>query len=113
MSLLKSSLGLKDSQLDSSTTSLHEREEAYPRLKYEFANMTHSYDKLIAKCNAYQEAAKGSKFEAIVGTYKLGYLDCKSGVAPLEEQVVEENEAKEGAIDEVEANAIEQVAAAS
>lgn len=105
--------------------------------------MTHSYDKLIAKCNAYREAAKESKSEAVVDAYKLDYLDCKSGVAPchsikdedvelfcpkmpfaqdelintmdmeaVKEQAAEENEAKEGAIDEVEANAMEQVATA-
>lgn len=47
---------MKDKELDSSPAALHEKKEAYLCLEYEFADMTHNYDKLLAKFDAYHEA---------------------------------------------------------
>ncbi|CAL2228792.1 unnamed protein product [Prunus armeniaca] len=54
--------------------------------------MSHNYVKLLAKFNAYREAAHESKSEVIVHAYKSGYLDCKRGDAPyhsIEDEDVE------------------------
>ncbi|CAL2238753.1 unnamed protein product [Prunus armeniaca] len=72
---------MKDKELNSFATTLHERNDAYLFLEREFANVTHSYDKLLAKFDVCCEAVEESKSEAVVDTYKLGYLDCKEGVA--------------------------------
>ncbi|CAL8117788.1 unnamed protein product [Prunus armeniaca] len=87
---------MKDKELNSFATTLHERNDAYLFLEREFANVTHSYDKLLAKFDVCCEAVEESKSEAVVDTYKLGYLDCKEGVALFEEQVVDK-----GATDEL------------
>ncbi|CAL2270777.1 unnamed protein product [Prunus armeniaca] len=124
MSLLKSSLVLKDGEIHSSAFVIQERKEAYFHLKHK-------------------------DFEAIVDGYKLGYLDCKSGVAPchpiededvevlcpemplaldkqindvnrkdVEELVVDElafyeDDTKEGAVGEVAVEVMQQVAGAT
>ncbi|CAL2247919.1 unnamed protein product [Prunus armeniaca] len=50
--------------------------------------MTQSYDKLLAKLKTYHK----SKSEVVIEAYRLGYLDCKSGVVPcysIEDEDVE------------------------
>ncbi|CAL2271085.1 unnamed protein product [Prunus armeniaca] len=63
VSLLKSSLAKKDSELNSSVATLHSC-------------------KLLVEFEAYHKATEQSKFEVVIDVYKLGYMDCKSGVAP-------------------------------
>ncbi|CAL8085943.1 unnamed protein product [Prunus armeniaca] len=69
-----------------------------------------SLSPLLAKFNAYREAAHESKSEVIVHAYKLGYLDCKRGDAPyhsIEDE--DEDETKDDATKEAEVDAVEQV----
>ncbi|CAL9024561.1 unnamed protein product [Prunus brigantina] len=73
MSLLKSSLAKKDSELNSSVATLHSC-------------------KLLVEFEAYHKATEQSKSEVAVDVYKLGYMDCKSRVAPchsIEDEDVE------------------------
>ncbi|CAL8167959.1 unnamed protein product [Prunus armeniaca] len=63
MSLLKSSLAKKDNELNSSVATLHSC-------------------KLLVEFEAYHKATEQSKSEVVIDVYKLGYMDCKSGVAP-------------------------------
>lgn len=79
---MKSSLAKKDSELNSSATTLESRKDAYFLLELKNANLSHSYDKLLAKVDVYHKAAKQSKSEADIDAYKLGYLDYMCGTAP-------------------------------
>lgn len=69
LSLLESSLVLKDGEFDFITTLLLEKKDAYNRLDRELADMIHNYDKLLDKFNAHQEATNASKSEAVVDAY--------------------------------------------
>ncbi|VVA33947.1 PREDICTED: LOC110760952 partial [Prunus dulcis] len=82
MSTLKSSLAKKDSELNSFAATLHSKKDDYFHLEGKNADMSQSYEKFMAKFEAYHMAVESSKYEAIVDAYKLGYLDCKSGAAP-------------------------------
>jgi peptidoglycan hydrolase CwlO-like protein len=83
ISELKSSLAEKDDELSSSAADLVSRKDAYFRLERENADISLSYDKLLAKLGVYHQSAETSKFKAITDAYKLGYLDCTNGSAPL------------------------------
>ncbi|CAL2257283.1 unnamed protein product [Prunus armeniaca] len=108
-----------------------------------------SYGKLLAKFDAYYKATKRSKYEVVIDTDKLGYLDYKNRAIPChpikdedvemfcpdmtptqsvqintmdmeatkkqvaDETVAKEDDAKEGAIDEVVAYFPEQVVEAA
>lgn len=58
MSLLKSSLVLKDGELNSSAFAIQERKEAYFHLEHKHVAITYTYDKLLAKFEAYCEVAE-------------------------------------------------------
>ena len=136
MSVLKSSLTKKDSKLNSSANVLYSRKEVYFLLERKNADISHSYDKRLAKFDAYYKVAERSKSEAVIEAYKLGYLDCKSGAVPchsIEDEDVEmlcpdieateehlanevagkEEDAKEGTTDEVAADLAEQMVASN
>ncbi|CAL9011642.1 unnamed protein product [Prunus brigantina] len=83
ISELKSSLAEKDSELSSSVADLASRKDAYFQIKCKNADISLSYDKLLAKFCAYQKNAEESKFEATMDAYKLGYLDATNGDDPF------------------------------
>ncbi|KAI5323555.1 hypothetical protein L3X38_032627 [Prunus dulcis] len=92
MSVLESSLTKKYSELYSCTANLHGGKEAYFRLECKNADISQSYEKLLAKFDAYHKAIERSKSVAVVEAYKLGYLDCKSSAVPchsIEDEDVE------------------------
>lgn len=70
------------SELNSSIAALHRLKEAFFHLECKNADMIWNYDKLLPKFEAYHKAAEQSKSVAVLDTYKLGSLDCKSGAAP-------------------------------
>lgn len=72
---------MKDKELNSSAATLQERNDAYLCLEHEFANVTHCYEKLLAKFDTCYEAVEESKSKAVVHAYKLAYLDCKERAA--------------------------------
>ena len=135
ISELKSSLAEKDSELNSSAADLASRKDAYFHLERKNADISHSYDKLLARFRAYHESAEESRSEATVDAYKLGYMDCINRKDPffaigdediemlcpeqvnavdmegVEEQVAEEavaDGAREDAADEAVADVIDQ-----
>ncbi|CAL8082890.1 unnamed protein product [Prunus armeniaca] len=123
ISELKSSLAEKDSKLNSSAANLASRKEAYFHLERKNADISHSYDKLLARFHAYHESAEESKSEVSMDTYKLCYLDCTNGHDPfyaigdkdikvVEEAVAEEDGAEEDAADDVVADIIDKVCGA-
>lgn len=71
---LKCSLTKMDSELNSSAATMYSPKKAYFCLE-----MLHSF---IPAFDDYGEVAERSKFEVVVDAYKLGYLDCTSGVTP-------------------------------
>ncbi|CAL9016883.1 unnamed protein product [Prunus brigantina] len=83
ISELKSSLAEKDSELNSSAADLVSRKDAYFHLERKNADISHSYDKLLARFRAYHEFAEESKSEVAMDAYKLGYLDCTKGCDPF------------------------------
>ena len=83
ISELKSSLTEKDSELSSSAVDLASRKEAYFSLECKNADISHSYDKLLARFHAHHKSAEESKSEAVMDAYKLGYLDCTIGYDPF------------------------------
>ncbi|CAL8095408.1 unnamed protein product [Prunus armeniaca] len=83
ISELKSSLAENDSELNSSATDLESRKDAYFHLERKNADISHTYDKLLARFHAYHESAEESKSEVAMDAYKLGYLDCTKGYDPL------------------------------
>ncbi|CAL2257060.1 unnamed protein product [Prunus armeniaca] len=127
---LKSSLIEKDSELNSLAADLVSRKDAFFCLERKNADVSLSYDKLLARFHAYHKSAKKSKSEAIIDAYKLGYLHCVDGTTPLyaiddvdietlcpdsplveggaEEQAAREDEAEEDAVDEMMADVAEQ-----
>ncbi|CAL8115589.1 unnamed protein product [Prunus armeniaca] len=82
ISELKSSLAETDSELNSSAADLASRKDAYFHLERKNADISHSYDKLLARLHAYHESAEESKSEVAMDAYKLGYLDCTKGYDP-------------------------------
>ncbi|CAL8167146.1 unnamed protein product [Prunus armeniaca] len=56
---------------------------AYLRLKCKNADISFSYDKLLARFGAYNKSAEKSKFEVTMNAYKLGYLNCSNGTDPF------------------------------
>ncbi|CAL2225835.1 unnamed protein product [Prunus armeniaca] len=102
---------------------IYESKEAYFRLKRKNIDISHCYNKFLAKF-AYHEAAKRSKFEVAVAAYKLrcSALTCVPSrsehvnvvdVNGTEEQatdetVAEEKGAEEGVADEIVADVVEQ-----
>ena len=58
MSMLKSSLAKKDSELNFFGAALHSQKEAYFRLERKNANISHSYDKFLAKFDAYHKSVE-------------------------------------------------------
>ncbi|CAL2265692.1 unnamed protein product [Prunus armeniaca] len=68
---------------NSSVVDLVSRKDAYLLLECKNADISLSYDKLLARFGAYHKSAEKSKFEAITDAYKLGYLDCTNGSAPF------------------------------
>ncbi|CAL8994425.1 unnamed protein product [Prunus brigantina] len=67
-----------------SSLSLDKQKEAVVCLPHLLLSL--SYEKLLAKFNAYHKVAELSKFKVVIEAYKLGNLDCKSGpfcVIPL------------------------------
>lgn len=92
ISMLKSSLAKKENELNSSATAMHGLNEAYFRLERKNVDITQSYNKLLVKFDSYHKVVEQSKSESIINVYKLGYLDCKSGVASchsIEDEEVE------------------------
>ncbi|CAL9025531.1 unnamed protein product [Prunus brigantina] len=83
ISELKSSLAEKDSELNSSAADLASRKDAYFHLERKNADISHSYDKLLARFHAYHEFDEESKSEVSMDAYKLGYLDCTKGYDPF------------------------------
>ncbi|CAL2246525.1 unnamed protein product [Prunus armeniaca] len=83
ISELKSSLAEKDSELNSFAADLASRKDAYFHLEHKNADISHSYDKLLARLHAYHESAEESKSEVAMDAYKLGYLDCTRGYDPF------------------------------
>ncbi|CAL2227741.1 unnamed protein product [Prunus armeniaca] len=83
ISELKSSFAEKDSELNSSAADLASRKDAYFHLERKTADISHSYDKLLAGFHAYHESAEESKSEVAMDAYKLGYLDCTNGHDPF------------------------------
>ncbi|CAL2257686.1 unnamed protein product [Prunus armeniaca] len=130
ISELKSSLTEKDSELNSLAADLVSRKDAFFCLELKNADISLSYDKLLARFHAYHKSAEKSKSKAIIDVYKLGYLHCADETTPLyaiddidietlcpdsplveggtEEQAAGEDEAEEEAIDEMMANVAEQ-----
>ncbi|CAL2247573.1 unnamed protein product [Prunus armeniaca] len=80
---LKSSLVAKDSELSSSATNLDSRKYDCFHLKCKNADISLSYDELLARFRVYRKSAKKSKLEATMDAYKLGYLDCTNRNAPF------------------------------
>ncbi|CAL8136675.1 unnamed protein product [Prunus armeniaca] len=78
---LKSSLVEKDGELGSSVANLVN--SAYYRLECKNADISHSYDKLLARFGAYYKTTEKTKLEAITDVYKLGYLYYTNGTAPF------------------------------
>lgn len=64
VSLLKSSLALKDGELDSIVVALSERKKACLRIEHEFADLSQSYDKLLSKFETFQENTKESELSS-------------------------------------------------
>ncbi|CAL2253669.1 unnamed protein product [Prunus armeniaca] len=64
VSLLKSSLALKDGELDSLDAALSERKEACLRIEHEFADLSQNYDKLLLKFETFQENTKESELSS-------------------------------------------------
>ncbi|CAL9012002.1 unnamed protein product, partial [Prunus brigantina] len=62
---------------------LASRKDAYFCLERKNADLSHNYDKLLAKFHAYHRSVEESKSEATMDAYKLGYLDCKNGYDPF------------------------------
>ncbi|CAL2270491.1 unnamed protein product [Prunus armeniaca] len=83
ISELKSSLTEKDSELNSLATDLVSRKDAFFSLERKNADISLSYDKLLARFHAYHKSAEKSKSEAIIDAYKLGYLHCADETTPL------------------------------
>ncbi|CAL2239112.1 unnamed protein product [Prunus armeniaca] len=83
ISELKSSLAEKDSELNSSAADLASRKDAYFHLERKNADISHSYDKLLARFHAYHESTEESKSEVAMDAYKLGCLDCTKGYDPF------------------------------
>ncbi|CAL8094058.1 unnamed protein product [Prunus armeniaca] len=83
ISELKSSLAEKDSELNFSATDLGSRKDAYFHLERKNADISHSYDKLLARFHTYHESAEESKSEVAMDAYKLGYLDYTKGYDPF------------------------------
>ncbi|CAL8114443.1 unnamed protein product [Prunus armeniaca] len=83
ISELKSSFTEKDSELNSLATDLVSRKDAFFSLERKNADISLSYDKLLARFHAYHKSAEKSKSEAIIDAYKLGYLHCADEVTPL------------------------------
>ncbi|KAL6283864.1 hypothetical protein ACE6H2_014793 [Prunus campanulata] len=83
ISELKSSLAEKDSELNSSAADLVSRKDAFFRLERKNADISLSYEKLLARFRAHHESAERSKSEATIDAYKLGYLHCADGIASL------------------------------
>ncbi|CAL2278314.1 unnamed protein product [Prunus armeniaca] len=67
----------------SSAADLVSRKDAYFRLERKNANISLSYDKLLARFRAYQKSAKESKFEATMHAYKLGYMHYADRTTPF------------------------------
>lgn len=112
---------------------------AFFRHELKNANISFSYDKLLARFGAHHNIYEKSKLETITDTYKLGYWDCTNGTAPFyairdgdiealcpdlllvqrkeykewitEEAVVEEDGAKDDAANEMVADVAEQAGA--
>ncbi|KAL6289075.1 hypothetical protein ACE6H2_006585 [Prunus campanulata] len=83
ISELKSSLAEKDSELNSSAADLVSRKDAFFRLERKNADISFSYEKLLARFRAHHESAERSKSEATIDAYKLGYLHSADGIASL------------------------------
>ncbi|CAL2229328.1 unnamed protein product [Prunus armeniaca] len=79
---LKSSLAEKDSKLNSSTTDLASRKDAYFRLEGKNADISLSYDKLMARLHVHHESTEKSKSEAVIDEYKLGYCTAQMRLLP-------------------------------
>lgn len=79
---LKSSFAKKESERNSSAATMHSKKQAYFHLERKNAYISYSYDKLLAKFDAYHKAAGQSKFEVVIDVYKLGYVNCMSATAP-------------------------------
>ncbi|CAL8087420.1 unnamed protein product [Prunus armeniaca] len=124
---LKSSLAEKNSKLSSSTTDLASRKDAYFHLEGKNADISLSYDKLIARLHVHH------KSEAIIDEYKLAYCTAQMGLLPSmqlktetlgcsaltcslckapEEEVAGEDRVEEDAGDEMVANVVEQASGA-
>lgn len=69
MSVLKSSLGKQDSELNSSTATLYSRKEAYFCLECKKADTSYSYDKLLAMFDTYHKADERSNSKAVIEAY--------------------------------------------
>ncbi|KAI5330168.1 hypothetical protein L3X38_029566 [Prunus dulcis] len=82
LSMLKSSVGQKDSELKSLMATLLERKEAYFCLEHKHAALAQDRDKLLVKFDTHVEATEASKLEIAANAYKLGYLDCQNGASP-------------------------------
>ncbi|CAL9025728.1 unnamed protein product [Prunus brigantina] len=67
----------------SSAADLVSLKYAYFCLERKDADVSFSYDKLLARFGACHKSAKKSKFEATMNAYKLGYLDCSTGNDPF------------------------------
>ncbi|CAL8175710.1 unnamed protein product [Prunus armeniaca] len=67
----------------SSAADLVSRKDAYFRLERKNANISLSYDKLLARFRAYRKSAKESKFEATMHAYKLGYMHYADRTTPF------------------------------
>ncbi|CAL2229887.1 unnamed protein product [Prunus armeniaca] len=80
---LKSSLAEKDSKLNSSIVDLASRKDAYFHLEHKSVNISHNYDKLLARFRAYHKSAEESNSESTMDAYKLGYLDYTNGNDPF------------------------------
>ncbi|CAL9024626.1 unnamed protein product, partial [Prunus brigantina] len=83
ISELKSSLIEKDFELSYFAADLVSRKDAYFRLECKNADMSLSYDKLLARLRPYHKSIEKSKSEAIIDAYKLGYLHSANGTAPF------------------------------
>ncbi|CAL2270261.1 unnamed protein product [Prunus armeniaca] len=79
ISLLKSSLALKDGELDSTIAAFNQQKKNYFMLEHEFDDLSQSHDKLLSMFDAFRKDTQKSE----VNAYKLGYLDCQRGVASI------------------------------
>ncbi|CAL8167527.1 unnamed protein product [Prunus armeniaca] len=79
ISLLKSSLALKDGELDSTIAAFNQQKKNYLLLEREFDDLSQSHDKLLSMFDAFRKDTQKSE----VNAYKLGYLDCQRGVASI------------------------------